>query len=151
MRIITRQQSLKPCHQDKVVQTVLELHVKGHKWEQVASRKGFHKQSQLPDRKLLESVEFIWIVTHMQTGAAGNIHNILYLQWHSSREGNNAQWWVRALTFFLDVRKRVSSVPKCRGRIKNHYSVVVRQVWAKQGTLTYICFIPGEEEQACLF
>lgn len=91
MQIITRQQSFKPCRHDKVVQTVLELHVKGHKWEQAASCKGFHKQSQLPDRKQLESVEFIWIVTHMQTGAAGNIHNILYLQWHSSREGNNAQ------------------------------------------------------------
>lgn len=58
---------------------MVELDVKGHKWEQVAGHQGYHKQSQLPDRKLLKSVEFIWIVTHMQTGAAGSTHIIKYL------------------------------------------------------------------------
>lgn len=42
-----------------------------------------HKDLQLPDRKLLESVAFLWIVSHTQTGAAGNVHVINDIGWHS--------------------------------------------------------------------
>lgn len=60
----------------KGLQSLSELDVKGHTWEQVASRRGFHKDLQLPGRKLLESVVCLWIVTHTKTGAAGDVHVI---------------------------------------------------------------------------
>lgn len=61
--------------------SVWELDVKRPKGEQVAGHHGYHKQLQLPDRKLLKSVDFIWTVTQIQTGAAGGTHIIKYLHW----------------------------------------------------------------------
>lgn len=45
-----------------------------------SSDRSLYKQSHLPDRKLLKSVQCIWIVTQTQTGVSGSAHIIKHLQ-----------------------------------------------------------------------